>query len=103
MVIHQPYKSTKQINFQDPCLALDDRKVNFTYIKEFLLKPSFLGQQREGEGNQSHGYQETSQCIRGVNTVINPCHRRSNTLLLALNPSRSQPEQTPGEDCGIWL
>lgn len=45
MVIHQPYKSTKQINFQDPCLALDDRKVNFTYIKEFLLKLSLLGQQ----------------------------------------------------------
>lgn len=77
MVISQPYKSMKQLNFQDRCLELDDRKINFTSTKEFLLKLSFLGWQREGEGNQSHGYQEPClcwlvplwQCIRGVNRL----------------------------------
>lgn len=56
MVISQPY-NMKPLRFQDPCLELSVRKVNFTYIKEFLFKLSFLGQQREGEGNQSQGYQ----------------------------------------------
>lgn len=42
MVESQPYKFMKQLNFRDPCPELDERK-----IKKFLLKLSFLGQQRE--------------------------------------------------------